>query len=283
MNREQRPRSPRPRVRRQLARIIAYTLPWVLLAPLLFPFFWMVLTSLKTHAESITYPPVFLFTPTFNNYLEVFRNNPFGFYLFNSLLIALGSTLLAVILGAPAAYSIARHRQRGLALSILIARMVPGIAYVVPWYIVFRHLGLLDTYLALVLTHLIVSLPIVVWLMIGFYEDIPVDLEQAAQVDGCSRLQAFLRIAVPLTRPGLVAAVIVSFIFSWNNFLFSLILAGDKTKTLPVAVFNFMTYGMIHWGGLAAAATVILTPVVILTFLIQRHIVRGLTAGATIG
>ena len=108
MNREQRPRSPRPRVRRQLARIIAYTLPWVLLAPLLFPFFWMVLTSFKTHAESITYPPLFLFTPTFNNYVEVFRNNPFGFYLFNSLLIALGSTLLAVILGAPAAYSIAR-------------------------------------------------------------------------------------------------------------------------------------------------------------------------------
>jgi multiple sugar transport system permease protein len=273
----------RPTLRRQASRALAYTLPWAFLAPLMFPFLWMALTSLKTHADNITYPPLFIFRVTFHNYVEVFRQNPFGAYLLNSFVIALGSTLLAVVLGAPAAYSIARRRLRGLALGILIARMVPGIAYLVPWYVVFRYLGLLDTYVALVLTHLIVSLPIVVWLMIGFYEDLPTDLEQAAQIDGCSRFQAFMRIALPLTRPGLVAAVIVSFIYSWNNFLFSLILAGDKTKTLPVAAFNFMTYGMIHWGGLAAAATVITAPVVLLTFVIQRHIVRGLVAGATIG
>jgi multiple sugar transport system permease protein len=273
----------RRRTRGRLRRYIAFALPWLILAPLLFPFVWMVLTSLKTHIDAVAYPPVFFFTATVQNYVEVFRNNPFGTYLVNSFIIALGSTALAVLLGLPAAYSIARARRRALALSILIARIVPGISYLVPWYVIFRTLGLLDTYLALILTHLIVSLPIVVWLMIGFYEDIPVDLEQAAQVDGCSRFQAFLWIAIPLTLPGLVAAVIVSFIFSWNNFLFSLILAGERTKPLPVAVFNFMTYGMIHWGGLAAAVTVILVPVLILTFLIQRHIVRGLTAGATIG
>lgn len=283
MNRQRMMPTHRPKARRRLTRCVAYALPWVILAPFMLPFLWMVLTSIKRHVDAIAYPPVFVFAATVNNYVEVFRNNPFGTFLVNSFTIALGSTALAVILGAPAAYSIARARHRALAVSILIARIVPGISYLVPWYVIFRKLGLLDTYLALILTHLIVSLPIVVWLMIGFYEDIPVDLEHAAQVDGCSRFQAFLRIAVPLTRPGLVAAVIVSFIFSWNNFLFSLILAGDKTKTLPVAVFNFMTYGMIHWGGLAAALTVILMPVLILTFVIQRHIVRGLTAGATIG
>jgi multiple sugar transport system permease protein len=264
-------------------RAVAYTLPWAVLAPVLFPFFWVLLTSFKTQADAIAYPPLFFFKMTLHNYADVFQNNPFGAYLFNSLVIAAGSTGLALLLGAPAAYSIARRRLKGLAICILMARMVPGIACVVPWYIVFRYLGLIDTYSGLILTHLIVSLPIVVWLMIGFYEDIPLELEQAAQVDGCSRFQAFLRIAVPLTAPGLVAATIVSFIFSWNNFLFSLILAAERTKTLPVAAFNFMTYGMIHWGGLAAAATVIMAPVLVLTFLIQRHIIRGLAAGATKG
>ena len=258
-------------------------LPWAAIAPLLLPFAWMILTSLKTHAENLNYPPTLIFQPTLQNYVEVFRENPLTQYLINSVIVGIGSTVLALALGTPAAYTIARWRQRRLALLLLTARLMPGVACLVPWYMVFRSLGMLDTYGALILTHLIVSLPIVVWLLIGFFEDVPTELEDAGRIDGCSNWQAFRSIALPLVRPGLVAAAILAFIYSWNNFLFSLILAGERTSPLPVAVFSFITYGMINWGGLTAAATVILVPVIILTLVIQRHIVRGLTAGATKG
>lgn len=266
-----------------VARLLAYALPWLLLAPFLFPFGWMVLTALKTNADNIQYPPVFVFVPTLENYYEVFARNPFPRYLLNSLIVGVGSTALAVGLGLPAAYSAARRRRQRLALVILMTRMVPGITFLVPWYMLFRTLALLDTYLVLILTHFVVSLPIVMWLMIGFFEDVPPELEEAARVDGCSQMQTFLRIAIPLTIPGTVAAGIVAFVFSWNNFLFSLILSGERTTPLPVAVFSFMTYGLVDWGGLSAAATVVLAPVLVLTLLAQRHIVSGLTAGATKG
>jgi multiple sugar transport system permease protein len=258
-------------------------LPWAAIAPFLLPFAWMIVTSLKDQAENLNYPPTLIFRPTWQNYVDVFRENPLTQYFVNSLIIGAGSTALALGLGTPAAYTIARWRQRRLAVLLLTARLMPGVACLVPWYMVFRSLGMLDTYGALILTHLIVSLPIVVWLLIGFFEDVPTELEDAGRIDGCSNWQAFSAIALPLVRPGLVAAAILAFIYSWNNFLFSLILAGERTAPLPVAVFSFITYGMINWGGLTAAATVILVPVLILTLVIQRHIVRGLTAGATKG
>jgi multiple sugar transport system permease protein len=166
---------------------------------------------------------------------------------------------------------------------VLAARIIPGISYLIPWYILFRNLKMVDTYLALILTHLVVGLPIVIWVMIGFFEDIPPELREAAMIDGCTDYGAFLRVAVPLVKPGVVATGILSFIFSWNNFLFSVILAGRNTRTLPIAVFNMIGYEEINWGPLAAAATLITLPVVILTLIIQRHIVAGLTFGAVKG
>ena len=271
------------RAARRVERGPVRLLPWAAIAPLLLPFAWMIVTSLKDHAENLNYPPTLIFRPTWQNYVDVFHENPLTRYLVNSLIVGTGSTALALALGTPAAYTIARWRQRRLAVLLLTARLMPGVACLVPWYMVFRSLGMLDTYGALILTHLIVSLPIVVWLLIGFFEDVPTELEDAGRIDGCSNWQAFRSIALPLVRPGLVAAAILAFIYSWNNFLFSLILAGERTAPLPVAVFSFITYGMINWGGLTAAATVILVPVLILTLAIQRHIVRGLTAGATKG
>jgi len=264
-------------------RIVGHVGPWLLVLPFLFPFLWMLLTSLKGQAENLRYPPSLVFTPTLGNYVDVFFENPLFSYLVNSTVIGIGSTLLALVLGTPAAYAIARRRWHGVATVVLAARLMPGIACLVPWYVVFRYLGVLDTYLPLILTHVIVSLPLVVWMMIGFFEDLPPELEDAARVDGCSQLATFLRIALPLTAPGLVAATILAFIYSWNNFLFSLILSGNRTAPLPVAVYGFVTYGMVNWGGLSAAATVILAPVFVLTLAVQRHIVRGLTAGATKG
>jgi multiple sugar transport system permease protein len=260
-----------------------YVLLALILIPFLFPLFWMLLSSLKTQVQNTAYPPVWIFTPTLNNYREVFIKNPFFAFTVNSLIVAAGSTGLALVLGLPGAYAVARFKQTGIALAILTARMAPGISYLIPWFILFTKLKMIDTYTALILTHLIVALPLVLWVMIGFFEDVPGELIEAARIDGCSNFSAFLRVALPLVKPGIVATAILSFIFSWNNFLFSLIIAGFKTRTLPIAVYNFLSYEEINWGGLTAAATIITLPVLILSLFIQKHIVRGLTFGALKG
>ena len=261
-----------------------YALVILFMLPTVFVFYWMITLSLKPQVEAAGYPPSFFrFSVTFKGYADVFAKNPFLLYTWNSLVVATGCTLLALIVGLPCAYSIAHWRQRGLALSILVARIIPGISYLIPWYILFRNLKMVDTYQALILTHLVVGLPIVIWVMIGFFEDIPGELREAALIDGCTDYGAFWRVAVPLVKPGVVATGILSFIFSWNNFLFSVILAGRNTRTLPIAVFNMIGYEEINWGPLAAAATMITLPVIILTLIIQRHIVTGLTFGAVKG
>jgi multiple sugar transport system permease protein len=249
--------------------------------PTVFVFYWMITLSVKPQVEATAYPPSFFrFSVTAAGYREVFTKYPFLLYTWNSLVVAVGCTALGLGVGLPAAYSISRWRQRRLALTVLVARIIPGISYLIPWYIFFRHLGLLDTHAALILTHLIVGLPIIIWVMIGFFEDVPPDLEDAALIDGCSYFGVFWRVALPLVRPGVVATGILSFVFSWNNFLFSVILAGRETRTLPIAVFNMISYEEINWGTLAAAATLITLPVLVLALIVQRHIVTGLTFGA---
>ncbi len=274
-------RARRPRPGAVLRTAAYYALVCVAMLPTVFVFYWIVTLSLKTQVEAAGYPPHFFrFALTFKNYVEVFQKNPFLLYIWNSLVVASGSTALCLMVGLPAAFSIARWRQQGLALTVLVARIVPGISYLIPWYILFRHLHLVDTYGALILSHLVVGLPLVIWVMIDFFEDVPRELEDAALIDGCSYYGAFWRVALPLVRTGIVAAGILSFIFSWNNFLFSVILAGRHTRTLPIAVFNMIGFEEINWGPLAAAATMITLPVIVLTLIVQRHIVSGLTFGA---
>jgi len=261
-----------------------YGLVIVVMLPTAFVFYWMITLSLKPQVEAAAFPPSFFhFTVTFKGYVEVFAKHPFLLYTWNSLVVAAGTTLLGLIVGLPAAYSIAQWKQHKLALTILVARIIPGISYLIPWYILFRNLRMVDTYTALILTHLVVGLPITIWVMIGFFEDIPPDLREAALIDGCTDYGAFWRVAIPLVKPGVVATAILAFIFSWNNFLFSVILAGRNTRTLPIAVFNMIGYEEINWGPLAAAATLITLPVILLTLIIQRHIVTGLTFGAVKG
>ena len=260
-----------------------YLLILVVLAIMLFPFYWMVLTSLRSQVDNVSRVPVWWFTPTWENYQNVISRNNFLTFTWNSFVVATLSTAIGLVLGLPAAYSIARFKQDGLALAILIARLTPYITYLVPWYLAFRALGLIDTYLALTLTHLIVGMPLIVWIMISFFEGVPQDLEEAAFVDGATRIGAFMRVILPLSTPGIVASSILAFIFSWNQFLFSLVLAGPNTRPVPVAVFNFISYGQIDFGGLGAAAVMITLPVLILTLIIQRWIVTGLTMGAVKG
>lgn len=277
---QQAARARRGRIAKRIGVFVAIALVLVIM---LFPFYWMILTSLRNQVANTSPVPVWFFQPTLENYRNVIAENDFLKFTWNSFVIAALSTGIGLVLGLPAAYSIARYKQNGLALAILVARLTPYITYLVPWYIAFRALGLIDTYLALTMTHLIVGMPLIIWIMISFFEDVPIELEQAAYVDGASKLGTFLRIVLPLSMPGVVAASILAFIFSWNQFLFSLVLSGPNTKPVPVAVFNFISYGSIDFGGLGAAAVLITLPVILLTLLIQRYIVSGLTMGAVKG
>jgi multiple sugar transport system permease protein len=260
--------------------ILFYAGAVALSVPQVFVFAWMVMIGLKTGVQNIAYPPEFIFTPTLENYQAVFQQHNFLRYLMNSLLIAGLATGISLLLGLPAAYSIAKYRQGKIGIMILLARMTPFVSYLLPWYIIFRYFKLIDTYTALTLTHLIITLPMVTWLMVAFFESVPADLEDAAMIDGCSRLQSFVLIVLPLVRNGIATSAIMAFIFSWNQFLFSLILSGPKTKTVPVAVYNFISYGKIDWAGIGAAATLIVLPVSVFAFFVRRTIVQGLTMGA---
>ena len=261
----------------------AYTLLMlVLMAPMVFVFFWMVSLSFRTNVEATASPPVFIpRNPTLMGYQFVFNNpsNPFFKYLLNSTIVALGCTAIGLLIGVPAAFSIARWKQNGLALGILLARITPGLSFLVPWFITFRWFGLIDTHAALIISHLIVGLPIIVWVMIGYFEGVPKELEDAARVDGASIWQSFRYIALPLARPGIVVGAILAFIFSWNNFIFSVVLGGKNTRTLPSAVYNMLTFEQLAWGPLAAAALLVTLPVLLVTAFAQREIIAGLSSG----
>jgi multiple sugar transport system permease protein len=250
---------------------------------LLFPFLWMILTSLRNQVQNTSAVPVWIFAPTLKNYQSVFEQHHFLAYTWHSFVVAVLATGIGLVIGLPAAYTISRYKQKGLAFAILLARITPYITFLVPWFAAFRFLHMVDTYTALVSTFLIVSLPLIIWLMITFFDDVPIDLEEAAKVDGAGEAEAFFRIVIPLSTPGIVASGILAFVFSWNQFLFALILSGPNTQTVPVAVFNFITYGEINYGGLAAAAVLITLPVLVLALFIQRWIVQGLTMGAVKG
>jgi len=243
----------------------------------------MLLGSIKTEVDFMAYPPVWLFRPTIENYVKVFVENDFGTFALNSTIVAAFTTFFALLFGIPGAYAVARYKRTGFALIVLAARMAPGIAFLLPWFVLFVQLRLTNTYFALVTSHLIFTLPLILWMMIGFIEAIPKEIEQAAMVDGCTVWGSLFRIIIPLTLPGVAASGILCFIFSWNNFLFSVVLAGEATKTLPVAVFNFLGYQSIAWGPLSAAASIISLPVIILALIVQKYIVQGLAAGGISG
>ncbi|MBU1290706.1 MAG: carbohydrate ABC transporter permease [bacterium] len=267
----------------KIYKILFYIGMIILIIPPIFVFAWMIMIGLKTGVQNIEYPPLFIFRPTLENFKAVFQQHNFLKYLTNSFIIATFATLISLFIGLPAAYSIARYKQRNLSLGILVARMTPFVSYLLPWYIIFRKLNLIDTFTALITTHLIITLPMIIWLMIAFFEGVPIELEEAALIDGCVRSETFLRIAIPLSKNGIITSAIISFIFSWNQFLFSLILSGPKTRTVPVAVYNFMSYGKIDWAGIGAAATIIVFPVLVFAFFAKNKIVEGLTKGALKG
>jgi multiple sugar transport system permease protein len=263
--------------------ILFYTTMVLICAGVLFPFLWMLSSSFKTQVDIIAWPPKFTFSPTLQNYKRVFGEQDFLKYFFNSTLIAVLSVGCSLFIGLPAAYSIARYTQRKLAVFILLARLMPGISFLMPWYIIFSRLHLMDSYVALVLSHMLIALPIVVWIMASYFRGVPPEIEESALVDGATRQHAFLSIILPLSGPGIITATTLAFIFSWNNFMFSQVLSMEKTRTLPIAVYNFISYAEVDWGGVMAAAVAIMTPAMILTMIFQKYVVKGLTMGAVKG
>jgi len=262
--------------------IFFYLLVAAIALVVLFPFLWMLASSFKTQVDIISWPPKFIFSPTLQNYQKVFGEQDFLKYFLNSTIVGSLAVGLSLVLGLPAAYSISRYAQKKLAVFILLARLMPGISFLMPWYIIFSRLNLMDSYVALVLSHMLITLPIVVWIMSTYFNSIPREMEESAMVDGATRQYAFWAIILPLSGPGIITATTLSFIFSWNNFMFSQVLSMEKTKTLPIAVYNFVSYAEVDWGGVMAAAVAIMAPAIILTMICQKYVVKGLTMGGGI-
>jgi multiple sugar transport system permease protein len=267
---------------RKIANTIIFIITLALvMMPVLFIFYWMIATSLKTQIQNISYPPlIFSFEPTLENYRSLFQETPYLKQTANTFIVALGATALGLIFGLPMAYGVARYKQEKLALVVLIARMGPGVSYTVPWFIIFSRLHLLDSYISLILTYTTLTLPLITWIMVSFFEDLPIEIEESARIDGCSPYGIFFKISLPLTLPGITAASVLSFIFAWNQFLFPLVLSGLKTRPLPIAIFGFVQFDLIDWGGLASAVTLVNLPVIIIALILQRYLVSGLTLGA---
>ena len=264
-------------------RTFFYIVISIILCFVLFPLFWMFLASFKTNADILNMDKLFIFTPTLKNFENVFVNYDFLKPILNSLIISLVSTVLSLILGLPAAYSIAREKQHLFSGIILMIRIIPAVSFLVPWYILFTNLHLSGTYLALIICHLIISLPLIIWIMIPYYETLPIELEQSAMIDGASRFGTFIRIMLPLSSPGILTSGILAFIFSWNNFMFALILCSSDTTTLPIAIYKFISYSNVDWGGIMTASVIITLPIIAISFFLQRYIITGLTAGAVKG
>jgi multiple sugar transport system permease protein len=260
---------------------------------ILFPFFWIFLTSIKTPVDVIAAPPKFVFTPTWANYKALFvteqetgyaSSRP-DFLLFfkNSAILSFGAVLLSVAAGMPAAYILARYKFRGrepLAFTFLSFRFAPALAVIIPLNVLFQHIGFYNTYRGLILAYQVVSLPLIIWIMRGYFQEIPVEIEESARIDGCSWWGAFTRVAVPLSAPGLAATAVLAFIFCWNAFTFALILGSRETFPITVGAIQFISYESVLWGQMAAASLVSILPQLIAAIFIQKYIVRGLTMGA---
>ncbi len=255
------------------------------LAFALFPFYWMVSSSLKDQTDLLASPPVWLFTPTLANYQAIFADQNVTNAILNSLIVASATTFLSVLLGTPAAYALARFEFRGKAdlwFWFISNRMVSPIVLALPVYMLSRQVGLLNTYWVLILVYLTFCLPIVVWICTDQFRSIPRDLEQSARLEGATQFDIFWRIYLPLGIPGVAVSAIFAFIFSWNELLYALVLITSQgLKTAPVIATNFMSGYELPWGKIMATGTLIVLPVTVFALVVSRHMVRGLTMGAT--
>ncbi len=275
--------------------LLRHALIFVVLVIFLFPIYWMLMTSFKPPSKVITRPPTWSFTPTTDNYVYAFEKANFGVFIRNTVVVASLSTLLVITFGSLAAYSFARYNTGDghVMFFILTTRMMPAIAALMPFFLIFRDVGRspigqalsigLDKPGALVISYTVFNLPFAIWLMHSFFQDIPRELEHSARLDGYGRLDVFRRVVLPLAAPGIAVTAIFTLMFSWNEFLFAYVLTRDQARTINVGVSGFFTTQGILWGPMAAAAVVCVLPTLIAALILQRYMVRGLTFGAVRG
>lgn len=274
---------------------LRYGTIFLVLGFFVFPIFWMVLTSFKPEGAIMVSPPRFLFTPTLENYAHALHDKNFLFYIKNTLIISVVSTAIVVVFGSLAAYSFARYNvgDGHILFFILSTKMMPAIAVILPYFLIFRdvgktaigkslHLGL-DQHGALIVTYVMFNLPFAIWLLVSFFQDIPRSLEHSARLDGLSRIQVLRKVTFPLAAPGIAVTAVFTLIFCWNEFLFAYILTRKLASTVTVGVESFFTLQGILWGPVAAAATISVAPMLIFVLVMQRYMVRGLTFGAVRG
>lgn len=258
---------------------------WTYVLVVLFPVIWMALMMFKPESVMFERPTVWLFEPTLDHFDYVIEQ---GFIknIGTSLIVSIASTLLVIIIGTPAAYAFARFpmwRRDDFFLFILATRMAPPVAMVIPFYLIYAKIGLSDTYPGLILAYLTFNLSFYVWVLRSFCRETPVELEEAAMADGYSRWHVLMKIVAPLLRPGIIATSVLCFIFAWNEFLYAFMLGGKNVRPLPTIIPTLITSQGVKWGELSIVGVVALVPVLIVVFLLQRHIVRGLTMGAVKG
>jgi multiple sugar transport system permease protein len=284
------------RRRRPLAKLGIYGLLGIGLIVAVIPIVWTILTSLKPGRQTFALPPVLLFMPTLESYLALFGRRAdlgyravdinFWFYMRNSLVAAVGSSLLTLGVSSLAAYGLSRFYFRGkrlITFAIVSTRMLPPIGAVVPLFLVMHEINLLDTHIGLILVYTAFNIPLAVWMLRGFMDELPKELDEAALIDGCSRFGVAARIILPLIGPGLGATAVFSFLLCWNDFAIAFVLTSRAATTLPVIVLSFIVEEGVMWGQMSAAVTCAMLPAVVLLVLAQRHMVKGLTLGAVKG
>jgi multiple sugar transport system permease protein len=254
------------------------------LAVLLFPIYWITTMAFKDFIVTTQIPPAWIFRPTLVHFENLFRSEGFGRPLVNSVVIALSSTALSLVLGTPAAYALARFQFRlsgPVALFTLGVRMVPTFVMVIPLFLLINQARIIGPHWAVICAHTLIALPLVIWLMRSYFGTVPPELEAAAMIDGCTRLGAIVRVSLPVAAPGLVAAAVFSLIGSWNDFVYALILGGESAKTMPVTLGGLVTTSYrTEWGLLAAGGTLTMMPVIAFALLVRRYFFSGLTLGA---
>lgn len=252
-----------------------------------FPVIWVIITSFKARTDIFTLPPKIFFNPTVEHYIEAFlRTSDITHGTFNSILIATATTILTLLVAIPAGYAFSRVTFRfrnQLSFFALISQMAPPIGLIIPYFFILSRTRMLDSYIGLIAIHMTLTVPFSIWLMITYFQDLPVSLEESAAIDGASPFTAFFRVVLPTAWGGVGVTAIFAFIESWNEFLYAVVLTGSRTKTVPVAIFSFLTTEESLWGPFTATGVTIMAPVILVALFAQRQMIKGMTLGATKG
>lgn len=249
---------------------------------ILLPVLWTLRTSFAPEVVAYEIPPRLVYTPTVKHYVELFRVNQFQLFFRNSLIISIGATLVSVPIATLGGYAFARYRTggRGLQFSVIGTQMLPGVVLILPIFVIFTAVKLTDSLAGMVIAYMAFNIPFLVWILMGFFEGVPVDIEEAAAIDGLSPLGTLLRIIIPVSTPGILSSAILSFIMCWNEFLFALILTGSATKTVPVSLAAMVTQRGVLIGKVSAGTALAIIPMIVISLFVKKYLVKGLTLGA---